>query len=372
MIIKGAKVFNENFEFEEKDICIANGLFSEQSEDDEVIDATGLYAIPGLVDIHFHGAVGHDFCDASMDGLREIAEYEASCGITAICPATMTYSEEILSGICDVAREFANRQAKGLEPKAAELVGIHMEGPFLSPNKLGAQNPEYVQLPNVEMFRRLQERSGGLFKIVDIAPETDGAMEFIEVLKDEVRISLAHNTSDYETAKRAFAAGASHLTHTYNAMPGITHREPGPIVAGYEAGAEAEIIADGIHIHDAIVRMTFDLFGAERMILIADSMEATGLSDGSYQLGGQAVTKKGNLATLTEHPDTIAGSVTNLYDCMKHAVLEMGVKLEDAVRAATINPAKSIGIDRQYGSIEIGKKARLVLMDEHMNRKLVI
>lgn len=332
---------------------------------DEIMDGEGLYAIPGLVDIHFHGAVGHDFCDADEEELQKIAEYEADNGVLAICPATMSYHEEILSKIMDRSRDY-----KG--GRGADLVGINMEGPFISPKKAGAQNPEYIMPPKIEMYRRLQERAKGLIKLVDLAPEEPGAMEFIEKCHEEVKISIAHTCCDYKTAKKALAKGVSHMTHLYNAMPGISHREPGPIPAAWEAGAEVELIADGIHIHPAVVRMTFQLFGADRVILISDSMEATGLEDGVYQLGGQSVTVQGRRAVLTDAPDTIAGSVTNLYDCMTNSVKNMGVPLEQAVLAATENPARSIGIEQDYGRIAPGNYANIVLLDQNLQIRKII
>ncbi len=321
---------------------------------EQVVDGEGAYALPGLVDIHFHGAVSHDLCDGDEAGLQAIADFEARSGVLAIGPATMTYSEEILSKILDNAA--AHRNGRG-----ADLVGINMEGPFISPRKIGAQNPAYVQRADAGMFRRLQERSGGLIKLVDIAPEEPGAMEFIRECSAEVRISLAHTCADYDTARRAFDAGASHMTHLFNAMNGIGHREPGPIVAALEAGAEVELIADGIHIHPAVVRATFGTF--DKTILISDSMRACGLPDGQYSLGGQDVTVRGSRAVLTAHPETIAGSATCLYECLRRAVLDMGVPLERALRAAGEDPARSIGVDGDYGSLAPGRYGNVILAD---------
>ena len=368
MIVRNAKVFTDGCRFVEKDLVIRDGRIvfgAAPRADEEIVDAGGAYALPGLVDIHFHGAVGHDFCDADEAGLQAIADFEASKGVLAICPATMTFNEEILNGIMDVAA--AHKNGRG-----ADLVGINMEGPYISPSKVGAQNPKYVMGADAGMFRRLQERSGGLIKLVDVAPEEPGNLDFIRACHGEARISIAHTCADYDTAKAAFAAGASHMTHLYNAMPGITHRAPGPIIAALEEGAEVELITDGIHIHPAMVRFTFNTFGDDHVILIADSMMACGLPDGQYSLGGQAVTVKGALATLTEHPGTIAGSATCLYDCMRHAVLDMGVPLASAVRAATLNPARSIGIDADYGSLEPGRWGNVVLADEQLNIQKVI
>lgn len=368
MIIRNAKVFADGCRFVEKDLMIRDGriVFGSAPEPgEEILDAQGAYALPGLVDIHFHGAVGHDFCDADEAGLQAIADFEASKGVLAICPATMTFSEEILNGIMDVAAAHKNE-------RGADLVGINMEGPYISPNKVGAQNPKYVMTADAGMFRRLQARSGGLIKLVDIAPEVEGNLDFIRECHNEVRISIAHTCADYDTAKQALAAGATHMTHLYNAMPGITHRDPGPIIAALEEGAEVELITDGVHIHPAMVRFTFNTFGDDHVILIADSMMACGLPDGQYSLGGQAVTVRGPRATLTEHPGTIAGSATCLYDCMRHAVMEMGVPLASAVRAASLNPARSIGVDADYGSLDAGRWGNVILADAQLNIQHVI
>ena len=368
MIIRNAKVFADGCRFVEKDLMIRDGriVFGAAPEPgEEILDAQGAYALPGLVDIHFHGAVGHDFCDADEAGLQAIADFEASKGVLAICPATMTFSEEILNGIMDVAAAHKNE-------RGADLVGINMEGPYISPNKVGAQNPKYVMTADAGMFRRLQARSGGLIKLVDIAPEVEGNLDFIRECHNEVRISIAHTCADYDTAKQALAAGATHMTHLYNAMPGITHRDPGPIIAALEEGAEVELITDGVHIHPAMVRFTFNTFGDDHVILIADSMMACGLPDGQYSLGGQAVTVRGPRATLTEHPGTIAGSATCLYDCMRHAAMEMGVPLASAVRAASLNPARSIGVDADYGSLDAGRWGNVILADAQLNIQHVI
>ncbi len=368
MIIKNALVYTPRHTFEKGSILIREGRivpFGTPEEGEEVLDAEGLYALPGLVDIHFHGAMGKDFCDGTEEAIQTLADFEASKGVLAICPATMTFSEEILNGVMDAAA--AHKNGKG-----ADLVGINMEGPFISPKKVGAQNPEYVHTADIEMFRRLQKRANGLIKLVDVAPEEPGALDFIRACRDEVRISIAHTCTDYDTAIAAFEAGATHMTHLYNAMPGITHRAPGPIIAALEKGAEVELITDNVHIHPAMVRFTFRTFGDDHTILIADSMMACGLPDGQYSLGGQAVTVEGRRATLTEQPGTIAGSATCLYDCMKVAVREMNVPLESAVRAASENPARSIGIDADYGSLAAGRYGNVILADADLNIQAVI
>lgn len=364
MIIKNVQVFNEEKCFAPGEVLIENGKFTDRVDaETEVIDGEGCFAIPGLVDIHFHGCVGDDFCDASPDAIGHIAEYEASIGVTSICPATMTLAPEELHEIMKTAGSYQGNAG-------AKLVGINMEGPFISEKKKGAQAAKHIRNCDVELFRDLQEAAGGLIKLVDIAPENPGAMEFIDAVKDEVIVSIAHTTADYDTASEAFARGASHVTHLYNAMPPLNHRDPGVIGAARDAEeCHVELICDGVHIHPAVVRATFEMFGPERVILISDSMRATGLTDGQYTLGGQDVFVKGPRATLAD--GTIAGSATNLMECLKVAVREMGIPLEDAVAAATMNPAKEIGIYDQCGSITAGKAADLVLLDHDLNVKAV-
>lgn len=357
MVIRNANAFQPNGAFRTTDIFFENGKFTE-SAGGETLDADGLYAIPGLVDLHFHGCVGYDFCNGSQEAISAIAKYEASVGVGAICPATMTYPEEKLGGIADAAAAYRT------EEDGAELVGINMEGPFISAAKKGAQNAAYLHAPDAEMFRRLQKRAGGLFKLCDIAPDVEGGLSCIRALSGEVRISLAHTATDYDTAKAAFEAGAKQVTHLYNAMPPYSHRSPGLIGAACDFAESAELIADGVHVHPAAVRLTFRAFGDDRVILISDSMMATGMPDGEYSLGGQAVHVKGNLASLAD--GTIAGSATNLLDCMRTAVREMGIPLGSAVKAASTNPAKALGLYDRFGSIEPGKTANLLLLDKSL------
>ncbi len=383
MIIKNARIYTSDYSFREGNLVIRNGRIADPGSvplpGEEIIDGTGLYALPGLVDIHFHGAAGHDFCDGDAKGLQAIAEYEARHGVLAICPATMTMPEETLSAAMDNAAAFRYSQERrnaggsnASESPAADLVGIHLEGPFISPKKPGAQDPLYVLPADEAMFRRLQARSGGLIKICDVAPEEPGNLDFIREMQDRVRISLAHTCTDYETASEAFLLGAKQLTHLYNAMPGISHRAPGPVIAALEQGADVELIADGVHIHPAMVRFTFRTFGPEHVILISDSMEAAGLSDGEYELGGLSVTVSERRAVLNAHPDTIAGSVTNLYDCMRTAVSEMGIPLEWAVRAASENPARAIGIYPDYGTLQPGAFGNVILSKEDLTPVMIL
>lgn len=361
MIIQNASVYTENGNFVNKDIYIANGYFVSDeatARDGLIFDASGCYAIPGLTDIHFHGCMGQDFSDGTIEAIDAIASYEASVGVTNIVPATMTLPENTLLNISHMAKDYMQQQH---DSRKARFQGINLEGPFIAEAKKGAQNPDFIREPDLKLFDRLNEASGECMKLLAIAPETNHAMEFIEKRHERVVISLAHTCTDYDTAMTAFAKGACHVTHLYNAMNPYTHRSPGLIgAAADQENANVELICDGVHIHPATVRTTFKIFGDNRIILISDSMRATGLSDGNYTLGGQEVKVTGNRAVLAD--GTIAGSVTNLFDCMRTAVLKMGIPLESAVKCAAVNPAKCIGIYDRCGSICAGKKADVILL----------
>lgn len=347
--------------YEEKDAPQLSG---------DVMDGKGCYAIPGLIDLHFHGCKGDDFCDGDKDAIGRIAEYEASVGVTAIAPATMTLPVEELEQILRTAAEY-KKETK--DCRKADFLGINMEGPFISPAKKGAQDARNILPCNVEICDRFLKASEGLVKFIGIAPEeSEHAAEFIREVHERVNISLAHTNADYDTAMEACRAGANHAVHLYNAMPAFTHRAPGVVGAVFDnKDVMAEIICDGIHIHPSVVRATFQMMGADRMILISDSMRATGMPDGQYTLGGLDVKVVGRLATLVSD-GAIAGSATNLMDCMRTVVKKMDLPLETAVACATINPARSLGVEEQYGSLEAGKKAHVVLLDQDLELKAVI
>lgn len=374
MEIKNVLVFTEQHEFVRGSISFEDGIIREVSLTgvDTVDAAAGdalageddLYAIPGLVDIHFHGCMGADLCDAEPDTIKTLAEYQAGQGVTTICPATMTMSLPELHKIMANIGSYTGEGVQG-----AHFAGINMEGPFISPANKGAQAAENIIPCDAALFRELNMESGGRIRLVDIAPEEPGAIEFIEAIRDEVNVSLAHTVADYDDAMAAFQAGANHVTHLFNAMLPFHHRKPGVQGAAADAGAYVELICDGVHIHPAMVRAVFKLFGSDRVCLISDSMRAAGLADGDYTLGGQAVKVKGNLATLAD--GTIAGSVTNLMLCLKNAVQEMQIPLEAAVRSASETPARSIGIFDRCGSLSAGKRADIVLLDKELNVRQV-
>ncbi len=368
MLIRNGLVFTGEGKFAQLDVVTDGDLIgallppgTADTTNQTVVDATGCYVIPGLTDIHFHGCDGFDFCDDSLEACEHLASFELQHGVTSICPATMTLSADKLRSICQTAAAFRDKQHLNPALEQADLIGVHMEGPFISPSKKGAQNEAFIQKPDRTLVRRFLSDSKGLVKLISLAPERDGAIACIAECKDEVAFSIAHTEANYATAMAALQAGANHVTHTFNAMPPFHHRDSGVIGAAFDqADCFAELICDGIHISAPVVRAAFRLF-AGRIILISDSMRAAGKPDGTYTLGGLEVTVHGQYATLAN--GTLAGSVTPLYECMRTAV-SMGIPLEDAVTAATITPCRSIGMDGQYGSLEPGKKAHLLLLDQ--------
>lgn len=386
MIIRNVKVYTEDREFVDGEIVIRDGRIEKAGpavtkpdgmDTEAVLDGEGCYAIPGLIDLHFHGCKGYDFCDGTKEAIGKIAEYEASVGVTAISPATMTLPvnelEEILSVAADYRREAQEECKTNGTSGRADLVGVNMEGPFISEAKKGAQDERNIISCDADICQRFLDASEGLVKFVGIAPErNENAAKFIQNMKDKVHISLAHTNADYDTAMEAFDAGADHAVHLYNAMPAFTHRKPGVVGAVSDSShVNAEMICDGVHIHPSVVRATFKMLGADRIVLISDSMRATGMSDGQYTLGGLDVNVADGRATLVSN-GALAGSATNLMECMKTVVQKMGIPLETAVACATRNPARCLGIDKDYGSLTPGKKGNVVLLDAKLNLRAVV
>lgn len=340
--LKGNILTNNN-RFRYASVEHESGTIQSVSYLSETEDKAAPYILPGFTDIHSHGCIGHDTCDASVEGLLKMAEYELSQGVTSYFPTTMTLDEERLTAAVEAVVK-ASEQAKNIK-------GIYLEGPFISPERLGAQNPDYVKAPDFEMLLRLQKHAKGMIKFVAIAPEVPGAEEFIRRVKESedpaikgISLSIAHTNADYYTARSAIKAGAGQATHLYNAMTPFNHRDPGVVGAVFDSDAVAELIADGIHVHQAVIRTTFKLLGADRICLISDSCEAAGMPDGDYELGGQAVHKKGRLAVL-DNGTTIAGSASTLLDCFRFTVQKAGVPIEEAIVAASLTPAGKAGID---------------------------
>lgn len=369
MIYCNAKIYGADFQFHTGAFEVKDGLFSQvllKEVPSDAINLNGALVIPGLIDIHSHGNSGADFSDGDYDGLKTMARYYASCGVTSFAPASMTLPYDILEKAFATAVALTEEQPEG----CAFLMGIQMEGPYFSYKKRGAQNPDYLKDPDFEGFQKLYNGCNGLIRVVDVAPELPGAAEFTRQASKLCTVSVAHTDSDYDHAKEVFDNGASHLTHLYNAMPAINHRNPGVIPAAVEnPNVRAEIICDGYHIHPASVRLAFSMFGRERMILVSDSGRCAGLEEGSkFELGGQDAWLRDGVGRLGD--GTIACSAANLWDCMKN-VITWGIPVEDAIRAATFNPACAIHADSLVGSIAPGKRADFVVCSQDFSEKRV-
>jgi len=355
MIIKNGRVFSGR-QFIDTDIRFKKTFLAVGKQDGPAdFDAAGKYIIPGLVDIHTHGAVGEDFSDGRPDGLQPLADYYAAHGVTSFLATTMTLKEETLTPAMHAIRDF--RRDGG-----AKCAGVHLEGPFLCYAKRGAQAAENLHKPDIALFQRLNEASGNQVKLVTVACEEEGALAFIRQASQICTVSLGHTTASYDTAMAGFEAGATHATHLFNAMPSFLHRAPGVVGAAFDAKASVELICDGLHIHPSVIRVTHQIFG-DRLNLISDSLRCAGMPDGDYELGGQPITVKDHKATLLD--GTLAGSSISLLDAVRN-VVRFGLPLEAAVYAASTAPALAAGLG-DIGAIEPGRAADFVVLDENLN-----
>ena len=369
MFYKNARIFCSDFRFHVGAFEVKDGHFGEvlpQNVPEDAIDLQGATVIPGLVEVHSHGNSGADFSDGDYEGLKAMAKYFAQCGATSFAPASMTLPYDVLSNAFATAKKLKKEAPEG----HSRIMGIQMEGPYFSYAKRGAQNPDYLKEPDFDGFKKLYDDCDGLVRIVDIAPELPGAAEFIAKAKDLCTVSIAHTDSDYDHAKAAVEAGVTHLTHLYNAMPAIHHRNPGVIPACVEKDTvQAEIICDGYHIHPASVRLAFAMF-KNRMVLVSDSGRCAGQPEGyQFDLGGQMAEIRGGVAKLVGS-ETIACSASNLWTCLTNTI-SWGVPEEEAIRAASYNPAKALGALDQIGSIETGKLADFIITNADYSAKRV-
>ena len=369
MILKNAKLFNDSFEIIRADVetdgdKIAQ-LGPELTGTKHSIDLSGCVILPGLVDIHIHGCAGADTFDGTRDAIVRMAAHLVRKGVTSFCPTTMTGSAEQIAAALSAVRDCMDRP-----PQGAAVLGAHMEGPYLSVGKKGAQRGDALRLPDFAEFLRLYHGCGGAIRLVDVAPECENARDFITRASEFCTVSVAHSEADYDTAMQGFQWGITHATHLFNAMTGFHHRQPGIVGAVFDSpDVRAELICDGLHLHPAVLRTAFRLLGEKRSIIVSDSMRAAGLPDGESELGGQKVFLKNGEARLAD--GTIAGSTTNLLDEIRNLV-RFGNPLRQIVRSATINPAAAIGMDGEIGSIRKGKRADFTVLNEALDLRLVV
>ena len=369
MILKNAEVFNGDFEKIRADVKIEGEKISKIGDfsSEDGLDLTGLVVMPGLIDMHIHGCGGADTGDATPEALETMSQTLVKNGVTSFCPASMTLSFEELTKI------FANIDAMKDKVGGAYIHGANMEGPYIAMSKKGAQNPLYVRNPDKEEFKKLYEGCNGAIRVVDIAPECDGGDEFIKEIQPICPVSIAHTDAGYDEAVHAIELGVRHITHLFNAQSGLHHRKPGVVGAAFDVGrangVRAELICDGFHIHPATLRIAFREMGEDGTVIISDSMKAAGCPDGDYDLGGQPVYVRDGKALLAD--GTIAASTSNVYKELKN-VISFGIPEKQAVKSATINPAKAIRVDDKTGSIVEGKLADILVVDKDYNIKLVI
>lgn len=374
-LFKNVKIISKDKMINNHNLIVEDGIIKKivkcdvLEQADVVIDGCGQFLSPGFVDLHNHGNNGFDAMDSTLEAIEGMAKFHIKNGVTSFAATTMTASfDETKKAITNVV-EYMEKESQ--ESNRAKCAGLYLEGPFFSLEKCGAQPKEYIKAPVIEELSEFIKTGKGLVKIVALAPERENAIEAVSFLaKNNIVVSCGHSNAKYDETIEAFNNGATQVTHMYNGMRAYSHREPGIIGAALvDKNVSCEMICDGIHLHNAAMRLVYEAKGSDKVILISDAMRATGLDDGEYDLGGQMVDVKGNEARLKD--GTLAGSTLTLDRAVKNMTNLVDVPLIEAVQMATINPAKQLGIDDKVGSIEVGKVADLVIFDDEINVKKV-
>ena len=365
MLLQNAIYYDEHFDPVRGDILVQGERIAQLgvcAPSADVLDCSGCTIVPGFIDIHIHGFAGGDPADASASSLDRMSRALARHGVTSFCPTGMTLPEDALA-----AQFRAVESCKGKET-GARILGVRMEGPYLSQEKKGAQRGDCIRPADEAEFRRLCRESP--VRIVDVAPETEGAIAFAQAVCADCVVSIAHTAADFETTQQALRCGFTHATHLFNAMPPIRNRDPGAVTAVFDSEtATAEMICDGFHNHPAVVRMACRILGEDRFVVVSDAMRVADCGDGDFVLGGQQVFVRNGQARLAD--GTIAASTTNVYDEFRN-LLRWGVPMRAALKACTINPARVVRADREIGTIETGKFADLLVLDANLDLCTVI
>ena len=365
MILKGGKILNKEFTIEYSDLYIKDGLIADDSSDNEVLDISGLTVLPGLIDIHIHGFAGGNIASTDSKVLNNISTELLKRGVTSIVATVSTRSHEECCEVLSALRDSIKNGTDG-----TEFLGVNLEGPYLNINKKGGMVPQHIRPFNKAEFDQYLKISDNNIKLITIAPEIEENFNAIKYITEKgVIASIGHTEATAEETERAIKMGISHANHLFNAMTGINHREPGAVGAVFDSDITAEIICDGYHINQRVLRMAYKLLGRERLIFISDTILLGGLPDGTYIFDGLKTLKKGDSCTLED--GTINGNANDLFTCVKRLV-SFGIPLEDAVYCSSFTPARRIGVLDKKGSIEIGKDADLVIVDDELNVKYVI
>lgn len=325
----------------------------------EVIEHKG-YVSPGFVDIHIHGAGGSDTMDGTIDALKTISEKLIQSGTTGYLATTMTMDQKDIENALDTVRDYMARQSDE-DFDGSEILGVHLEGPFISPAFKGAQDEQFIQKPTTSWIKSYFD----IIKVITLAPEMDDNFEFIKEMQDtDIVLSMGHTGCDFETACSAYDAGVEHVTHCFNAMTGLHHRNPGAVGATFAKPFTAEIITDGVHVHTGFFETFINIKSPEKVILVTDAMRASFLEEGTYDLGGQEVIVKDGAPKLAD--GTIAGSVHRMDNALRNVKEHTGKTLNEIINMMSLNPARRIGLDKTMGSIETGKISNLVFLSEEL------
>jgi len=378
ILLKGIQIYSEDHWIENGYIKIRDEKIIELGsienltleEEWETVDIPSSYkAVPGFIDVHIHGANGADTMDATQEALEIMTQALPGEGTTSFLATTMTQEENIIEEALINAGHYIK---KDQSPGSAEILGIHLEGPFVNKKKAGAQPIQHIINPNLELFKKWEDLASQTIKLVTLAPELPDGLELVRYLKTKgIIASIGHSDATFEEVIQAIDAGANHVTHLFNQMRGLHHREPGVVGAAFlREELKAELIVDGVHVHPEMVKLAYKQKGKKGIILITDAMRAKCLKNGHYDLGGQDVIVQDGRATLSD--GTLAGSILKLGQGVKNIVAFTGCKLEEAVEMAAVNPAKQLKIFDRKGSISKGKDADIVILDENLDVYLTI